>query len=282
MPEPLRAFYDFGVSPYSYDFLAFICQARSFGCTETVFVPGVRDYQKCTPEQQKSRLHNLLIPLARMSGTVVVCETRDEAKKLEPATFPRDYTVARPTYGHMFGQLIKSGRARWLSPSAEALKRAPAGKVTITIRESEIKPLRNSQIGEWIEAANWMRGEGYEPLFVPDTDNREREFADFPSCPEAAMDPDFRCALYAKSRLNLGIGNGPMGFCFYSTIYPYLMFRMHDERFQEQSELFMKMNSLPIGSQAPWRKGNQALVWEDDKAEIITRHIQRWELRKAA
>ncbi len=79
MQERRRAFYDFSVSPYSYDFLAFICMARAAGCTETVFVPGERSYQKCSPEERAFRLENLLVPLARMSGSVHVCESRDEA-----------------------------------------------------------------------------------------------------------------------------------------------------------------------------------------------------------
>ena len=280
MPEQRSALYDFSVSPYSYDFLAFICQARSHGSNHTVFVPGERAYQKCSPEEQKFRLEHLLIPLARMSGEVTVCATRKEATSYSPV-FPVGYTVAKPLHGHMFGQLIRSGRAKWLSPSERALSSVPSGRLTITIRESRIKPLRNSNIGQWIKAAERLKDMGYRPLFIPDTDNMQCEFGDFESYPEASLDPDVRMALYQKSVLNLGIGNGPMGLCFYST-NPYLMFRFQDERFQEQSAAFLKANNLPVGSQAPWRGNNQAIVWEDDTEENIIKHVQRWELRKAA
>lgn len=280
MPEQRSLLYDFQVSPYSYDFLAAICQARALGCNHTVFVPGEREYQKCSPEEQEFRLQHLLIPLARMSGEVTVCETRAEAKEF-PAVFPFGYTTEKPIHGHMFGQLIRSGRAKWLSPSEKALASVPSGCLTITIRESRIKPLRNSNVGEWVKAAEVLKDMGYKVLFVPDTDNMQMSFGDFDSYTPASLDPDIRMALYQKSVLNLGIGNGPMGLCFYSS-NPYLMFRMHDERFNEQSAAFMKSNHLPIGSQAPWRNNRQALVWEEDTEQNIIRHVQRWELRKAA
>jgi hypothetical protein len=281
MPELRSALYDFSVSPYSYDFLAFICQARAAGCNHTVFVPGEREYQKCSPEEQAFRLEHLLIPLARMSGEVTVCKTREEAKAFQ-AVFPFGYTTEKPIHGHMFGQLIRSQKARWLTPSAQSLSSVPSGRLTITIRESRIKPLRNSNIGQWTRAAERLKDMGYRVLFVPDTDNMQCGFGDFDIYPEASLDPEVRLALYSKSVLNLGIGNGPMGLAFYSSKIPYLMFRMHDERFNEQSAAFMKANNLPIGSQAPWRGNNQALVWEEDTEDNIIKHVQRWELRKAA
>jgi hypothetical protein len=283
--EVKRFFYDFSTSPFSYDFLTALCMARSLGCTETVFVPGERDYQKCAPEEQEFRLQNLLIPLARMSGSVVLCGSREDAKKYEPATFPVNYTVDKPVLAHMFGQLIKSGRARWLKPSQMAMQevgrylngRTP---VTITIRESRIKPLRNSSIGQWVKAAEWMKERGMDVLFVPDTDNLQ-EFGGFESYREASLNPDIRLALYTNATLNLGINNGPMAMCVYSSL-PYLVFRMHDESFQETSADFLKKNYLPVGSQLPWSRQHQRLVWEDDTAENIIKHFERWEMRRAA
>ncbi len=278
------ALYDFSVSPFSYDFLAFICMARVMGCNHTVFVPGVREYQKCSPEEQKFRLENLLVPLAKMSGEVTVCKTREEAKEYSP-TFPVGYTVQKPVQAHMFGQLIRSGRARWLKPSEEALKTAEKilggrSPVTITIRESKIKPLRNSRIGEWVKVAEWLKSEGLDPLFIPDTDNLQGHEG-FDSCVEAALNPDVRMAIYSKAYLNLGIGNGPMGLCIYQK-YPYLIFRFQNEGFKEQSREFLTANGLPPGSQFPWANNNQRVVWEDDTAENIIKQIELYKLRRAA
>lgn len=280
-----RAFYDFSTSPFSYDFVSFLCMARAQGCDEVVFVPGERDYQKCTPEEQAFRLKNLLIPLAQLSGGVTVCESREEAKKYEPASFPPGYTVDKPVMAHMFGQLIRSGRARWLKPTQEArdlvsdhFREQP---VTITIRESKIKPLRNSKIGEWLKVAEWLENDGFEVVFIPDTDNLEMRFGEFARYPDASLNPDLRAALYERALLNLGIGNGPMGLCMFQT-YPYMVFRFQDEGFKEQSAEFLKANNLPVGSQLPWAKPWQKIVWEDDKAENIIPHLKQWSLKRAA
>src|SRR5688572_405993 len=113
MQEQRSAFYDFSVSPFSYDFLTFLVIARAHGCNHTVFVPGERAYQKCSPEEQKFRLEHLLIPLANMSGGYTVCKTMDEARQFRPI-FPVNYTLEQPNHAHMLGALMRSGKARWL------------------------------------------------------------------------------------------------------------------------------------------------------------------------
>src|SRR5262245_10004945 len=94
------AFYDFAVSPYSYDYVAFAIGARSHGCEKIIFVPGDRAYQKCTPEQQKYRLEHLLGPLAAHEAQGYhVCATREEAQAIWEKDgkdcFPFDYRVDR-------------------------------------------------------------------------------------------------------------------------------------------------------------------------------------------
>ena len=273
---PVSAFYDLSLSPHSYDFLTFLVISRAHGCNHTVFVPGEKAYQKCSPEEMQFRLDHLLIPLAKMSGDYTVCKSREEAREFEP-TFPVGYTVDTPKHSHMLGKLLAGGRASWLeAPDLDV----PRGKVTITIRESRIKPLRNSNIGEWIKAAEQIEEMGYSVLFVPDTDNMQ-EFGRFESYPQASLDPAVRLALYSKSVLNLGINNGPMAMCMYSRM-PYIVFMRCDEAFDETSSHFFNRNGFPKGSQFPWRKDRQLLVWEQDKAESIVNHVKQWEGRKAA
>lgn len=272
--QRISAFYDMSVSPFSYDFLTFLVIARGQGCNHTVFVPGERAYQKCSPEEQKFRLDHLLIPLAKMAGDYTVCKTREEARQFTP-TFPIGYSVDKPVQAHMLGSLMRAGKARWLqAPDLDV----PKGKVTITIRESRIKPLRNSNVGEWIKAAEKLEEMGYSVLFVPDTDNMQ-EFGRFQSYPQASLDPAVRLALYSKSILNLGINNGPMAMCMYSKL-PYIAFMRRDEAFPEASEAFFRAQGLPIGSQFPWAVAGQQVVWGHDKAESIVKHVQQWEGRK--
>lgn len=280
-----KAFYDLSVSPYSYDFVQFLAVAKGLGCTHTVFVPGERAYQKCSPAEQKYRMQNLLLPLAKLAGDVTICNTRDEAREEGQATYPFGYTVDNPTHGHMLGQLLKAGRARWLKASKEAnstVREFLDGRViaTITIRESKIKPLRNSNIREWIKVGRWLMESGYYPVFIPDTDNQETDFG-YDSYPLASRDVDVRLALYDHAQLNLGINNGPMSLCW-GTKTPYLIFKMHGESYPETSEAFLKANGLHVGSQFPWAGKNQRIVWEDDTAENIIRAVEKTFLKEAA
>ena len=116
---------------------------------------------------------------------------------------------------------------------------APGGRhsdlVTITLREAEHWPSRNSNVAEWIKAAAVLRRLGLRVIFVRDTikagcpipPQREtfptREMAleagtlidaaegtAFETAPAASIDIPARAYLYASAMLNMGVNNGPM------------------------------------------------------------------------
>jgi hypothetical protein len=286
---PRRAFYDFAVSPFSYDFSAFMMCAREHGCDEVVFVPGRRfardaggrlaEFQKCTPQEQAQRLANMLLPLA---GKAVACDSREQAAALwHRGCFPRGYTVQRPVAGHTLSQSLEVRELHPFEPAAEYLERAAqlgvgAKTVTITIRDTHIKPVRNSDIAAWIEAARWIEAQGLAPLFIPDTENRERSFGGFRALPEASLDVLLRLAVYDRAKLNLGIGIGPLSLCFYSR-RPLLIFKMLNNDSYESSAEFLAQNGLPPGSQPWWFTPRQRIVWEaGDDAPAIIAHLARW------
>lgn len=278
------AFYDFSVSPYSYDFVAFLIGARSHGCEKVVFVPGDRPYQKCTPEQQDFRMKHLMEPLAAHIG-YTVCASRAEAKVLWEREgkdcFPHGYTVDKPVAGHMPGYASYHTNVIYpLAPKPEVLERVSSSlgcklPITITIRESPIKPGRNSNIEEWKKAAKWLVAQGFWPLFIPDTEGPTQSFAPFDCYSGPAKDVDERIALYNLALLNLGVNNGPMAFCFWSQL-PVLIYRYHDERFPETSANFLEKNLIPVGSQPRWFTDKQRIVWKDDTAENIIEGVKQW------
>jgi hypothetical protein len=272
------AFYDFSVSPYSYDFVPFLIGARSHGCDQVVFVPGDRHYQKCTPEQQLQRMENILKPLAKR---YVICTSREQAKHFETEDcYPFKYTVDQPLAGHMHGYVTYNTKMLYpLYPDAESAKKVAnrlQGKkpVTITIRESPIKPGRNSNIAEWMKVAAWLKAEGFFPLFVPDTDNLHA-FGEFDYYSSAATNVMERLALYDQAVLNLTVNNGPAELLFWSQ-RPCLIFRYNDERFLETSAAWHKKNLLPVGSQPSWFTDRQRIVWEDDTAENVIARVKKW------
>lgn len=284
-----RAFYDLSVSPYSFDFATFLMCARAEECTEIIIVPGlrmvvgpdgkVREFQKCTPEEQTYRMQHLLLGLC---PTATVCKTRDEAKALwHEECFPKGYTVDKPIASHLVGHLIRCMKIHPFMPEAKPLKEAtqdwPSTKlVVITMRETHIKPLRNSTIEAWIQAADWMHSIGLEPVFIPDTENPDRVFGGHKSCKRAATDVQYRLAMYERAYLNVGVNNGPMALNFFSR-RPMLYFRPVTPAYPESTLEFWDKNGIPFKSQPAWFTVLQRIIWDaDDGFDTIKSNVERW------
>lgn len=286
-----RAFYDLSVSPYSYDFAQFMIAARAKGCEEFVIVPGKRmvpdgkggmvEFQKCTEAEQEYRLNNLLLGLC---PNAIVCQDRGEAETLwHEDCFPDGYRVDAPKQAHTLGAVMGAGKIFPFMPTEEmkALVKADGwnydNMAVITIRESRIKPLRNSNVENWMAAADWLREQGFTPVFVPDTDNPKRPFNGHWSCERAAMDVQYRLALYELAKLNLGVNNGPMALNLFSR-RPLLYFRPVTVAYPESTLDFWRKSGIPFQSQPPWFSGNQRIIWDgQDTVENIIDAVSRWQ-----
>lgn len=272
------AFYDFATSPYSWDFLSFLVCARANDARHIVFVPGDRDYQKLSKEQREYRLKHLLVPLCE---EYTICETREQAAQMcKGEVFPKGYAVENPKHCHMLGNVVHVG-----SVFPQPVKRGAEIRakdwlrgqtpVTITIRESPVRPERNSNIEAWIKAADWMRDKGLQVVFIPDTEGQIKQFGDHRVCMDAARDVNFRIALYDQALLNLGIANGPMMACFYS-YRPMMMFKPLIHGHWECSADYWVKQGIPPGVQPTWFSKAQRLVWFPDDPEVIVQYVHRW------
>lgn len=285
-----RAFYDFAVSPYSYDFAQFLLCAKAQGAEQIVIVPGLRmvpdgngglvEFQKCTPGEQEYRLNNLILGLA---PDAIVCQTRDEARTLwHDGCFPAGYTVDVPKHAHTLGDVMAAGKIFPFMPTPAALAEVEKSgwkrdkMAVITIRESRIKSMRNSTIPQWIKAADWLQEQGFTPVFVPDTDHPQREFGGHLSCARASHDVQFRLGLYESAVLNLGVNNGPMALNLYSR-RPTLYFKPITPDYKESSGDYWRKCGLPPMSQPPWFSGAQRIIWDDrDDFPTIKDAVTRW------
>lgn len=288
--KPKRAFYDFRVSPYSFDFAIFLMAARSNDCDEIVIVPGKRmvmgkdgdlhEFQKCTPGEQEYRLNSIIKGLCPKA---IICQTVGEAKTLwHEGCFPPGYTIEKPISAHTLGVILKQLKILPFSPVKEAADECEADgwnhprMVVITIRYSHIKSGRNSNIEEWIKAADWMRSVGMAPVFVPDTEQPDMEFGSHRSCKKAALNVQYRLALYEKAYLNVGVNNGPMALVMFSR-RPMLYFRPITYGYYESTEDFWRSQGIPVRSQLPWFTSLQRIIWEGtDDCENIKSNIERW------
>ncbi len=291
------AFYDFAVAPYSFDFCQFLVTAKSNDCERIVIVPGKRmvrdkltgelvEFQKCTPGEQEYRLNNLILGLC---PTAIVCQTRGEAETLwHKDCFPPGYTISTPKSAHTLGDVMKAGKIFPFLPTPEACKELQddtwmrANMAVITIRDTHIKAGRNSNVAEWIKAADWLRAEaGLLPVFVPDTEKPDEAFGDHHVCRRAALEVQYRIALYEAATLNLGVNNGPMALNLLSR-RPTLYFKPINPDYPESSEAGWKKASIPPGSQPPWFSPLQRIIWEgEDSFGNIKEAVETWQRAKA-
>ena len=290
-----RAFYDLRVAPYSFDFAVFLMAAQAAECDEIVIVPGKRmvmgpdgqitEFQKCTPGEQEYRLNNLILGLCPKA---IVCDNIGFAQSLwHEGCFPDGYTVDKPVAAHTISAVLKSLKIQPFMPKAEKTAEVEADGwtneklVAITIRYSNIKSGRNSSVDEWVKAADWMRTVGLDPVFIPDTDQPDMKFIgadgyEHKSCPKAALDVQYRLALYEKAYLNVGVNNGPMALNMFSR-RPMLYFRPITHGYHESTEAFWRANGVPIRSQLPWFSILQRIIWDGtDDFENIKVNVERW------
>lgn len=284
-----RAFYDLSVSPLSYDFATFILAANANGCDEVVIVPGTRmvaladgsvfEFQKCSPEEQAYRLKHLMLGLV---PEAIVAGSRDHAKTLwHEGCFPTGYTVDQPVHAHMVSHVMRLPgfypfRARRAYIDRVAADWPQEKLVTITIRESSIKPARNSKIAAWISVATWLVDRGLCPVFVPDTENLYTPFGGHLVCREAALDVQYRLALYDKAHLNMGVNNGPMTIVLFSD-WPLLYFKPITPECVETWPAAWALSGIPPGTQPSWFTNRQRIVWEGyDTAKNIRANLKVW------
>lgn len=126
----------------------------------------------------------------------------------------------------------------------------PASKerFTVTLRNQQRRAHRNSS-PDWIRFANEIGA---------------RVILDYENEP---LDLHERMALYAGAEMNYFVANGPGVLCICSD-YPYTTF-MHSVY-----DTYHQSIKLPIGSQVPWSKPNQRIIWKPDNYANI-RHAHR-------
>lgn len=217
--------YDLGHYPITYDFVYWLVRAeearikigaQSLGI---VFQPGdaegfrhrtVRDYQ-LLPERKRWRLENLLAPLAWRLPSVSTVQ-------ISPVRIEK---LATPHF-NIFNDIHKVE----LSPfrASEAARAAvnamyPDPYVTITLRQSDIQPERNSDQAQWAKVAEWLNGHGLDVVVVPDTDavlRGENDGVWAYECIPAAMNIDIRLALYELAEFNCFTSGGPTALAAFS------------------------------------------------------------------
>lgn len=302
----LTAFYDFAVSPASYDFLKYLAAAESyrryhgFDHLHVMFVPAPTetkfriDRKPNTTENKVWRLHNLCVPLCHLYGatyTVLSGMERTDDRPSEYPTFPPRWHPLMEGNAYWFTKVRRVIEQCGLAvpevePEAQKLVREVLGDetyITITIRQTG-QPERNSDLPQWEAFTRYLKGNGERVIVVPDTDHACVVGVD-PIGSAAAINPLIRHALYAGARMNMGVGGGPLAICWFGGL-PFISFKMVVADQYNASPEFFKRWGLPVGEQFPWAKDRQWIQWDgDDTLENLTstyRRVMGSELRGAA
>ena len=279
-----------------------------------IVVPGTKDgmreerkaYEVAVPTKARIwRLYNIVMPILRhvpsFSGLSILPSRAAAGPMLDAAknhVYPEFYETILPT-AHWPGELLEDvpeynwQRHRQDGSEIGILKSSPQGMeyiarwlqkrlhgrhlVTITIRNYNFMPKRNSNLESWALFANRLDSKKYLPVFVLDTE----ETLDLTppvlnGCEvfyAASWDLALRMALYESSYLNLGVNNGPLFMCILNARTRVLIFKILTSGVPQTSEEFVSSVGFKIGKQLPFSTPFQRLVWEDDSLEAIEREF---------
>lgn len=269
MKTTMTAVYDLSLSPPTYDFLSFLLEAererikRGHTHIDVVFIPGpkggFRD-DTLAPSQaaREGMLHRVCVSACRLLPSIRNVTVRKDRQDVSGDIFPAKWTPLTPRarYGNHY--MVNAHPILRATQSAkEFVASQSLGKyVTITIRNAEYWPDRNSNIAEWKIVAKALEAKGFNVLWIDDCANSSSVFS---------WDLDFRLAAYEGAACNLGITNGPMELLRLSNA-PYLWFRVVTETVLFTTIAYWENCGFKKGSQL---SKNGITIWEDDTADVI-------------
>jgi hypothetical protein len=256
----LTCFYDLARCPPTYDFVSFLlaCEAerRRVGADDTriVFLPGpvngFRDDPFWPPPAERENVFNrIVLPMCRLLRGVIGVE-RPQSRRHRAK-----YAIcaASPSYG--LDVFIKAFRQ--VGPVLRAPSNARLPKlVTITLREAEHWPERNSNVAEWTDTAGAIRKMGYHV-----TVRRDASLVPWPLYD--------RAALYAGSFCNLFVNNGPAWLSFALGAPTVMLKPTCEASGYTASAAYLASCGLPRGSQLPGAGPHQRIVWREDSSTAI-------------
>lgn len=260
--------YNLANGPLGFDFFCWLVEAEMIRVRNGAPAPlkvgfwlGKDPERTMRDQRRKQFLEHVFRPGLALIGAVE--DDRAIYGHHKPIFVPRDIIAAAKAGEHV--------------PRLRAPEVAKTNAVTITLREAEHHPHRNSKVDDWIQFG-WFLREKYDErvIFVRDTAKAEEYIEGFESYPAASTDIWTRMALYEGAKANLVVANGPSILCVHSD-RPWLEFCSleHEEDAVNTSEFWSKhMGLTPDRDQYPWSAPNQRIIWKSDTYENI---VEAWE-----
>jgi hypothetical protein len=210
-------------------------------------------------EGRRRFFDNVMRPALKLVGAVE--DSAAAEGKCKEFYLPKDIVLAT-ALGEQVPRLRHPNKTVHLAPNT----------VTITLRECDEWPHRNSNLGAWLMFAEDLQKQGFSPLFVRDTAKAFEPLDSFATAPQASIDILERCALYEAASANLFVANGPCTLALFGS-RPWLTFIEifpDGHRYECNTPKFWREGQgIEVGSQFPWCSPLQRIVWKKDDYDTI-------------
>ena len=304
-PDTLLAVYDLNSSPITFDFCHFLAAADSYGKMNEkskifVFIvqrdldsfPLLEDnshIEAISEDSESWRLNNIIFQLTHLYANCIgysFVPCGSEMLNLIPnqLVYPAEYSHSyKPSldYVEIF-KLINLKLFRGFEAPKQGLNYIYKWQklnnilnpmVVITLRQSGYDVARNSNIEERVKFAHWVKGQGFTPIIVPDTDAcwvPNNLLDDFIVFNEPSWNLGLRMALNELAFVNLFYLNGPASICSLSKKpRSILFFPIIEETIHCNSATFKEFGLTNGQRRYDFAEPHQFLSWKRDSFENI-------------
>lgn len=310
----LTCIYDFRSEPLTFDFVVFLAnceierRSRALDHINLIFAPGDyngfnRNWNAETPKSKDFRLANIIYSVIQFIDTKVNifhCDTRSKARKLWNSfqhKFPEIHDFLNPAASpaeqrHRYSlivQRIKKGHDHWVMSSINPIymnhvkawlltnQLNESKVVTLTLRESSRSLNRNSQLKEWFVFADYLNTNGYQVVFIRDTEKVFEPLGyqgDHRVFHAASIDLGLRQAIYRAAFANLFVINGVCAVNLFDSQVRYLMVSLLNSQYAATRE--RELRRIGYGDHAifgamPW----QRVSWSKDSASNLINEFNK-------
>jgi hypothetical protein len=297
----VTAIYDLNANPVTYDFAYFLAAAELFALNNkkntfvVLFVPQLDDcvvdkkvQHVIDGENIKFKFENIILPLLTIYpaciGHSILPKKSDISKAIKGKfIYPEFYSESFPTadyYWEVFTSKTKffgfsaSIQGKRYIESWKKLNKITGKIVSITLRRYKYDPVRNSKVDEWVKFAQFIRENGFTPVFIPDTETcfeHDPRLDDFIVFEAPCWNLGIRMALYEEADLNFSRPNGPLAIAQLNrNVASIIMNTLIQGSINASAESITKLGvSLGQKTYGFFEDHFQLLSWKDDTFENI-------------
>jgi hypothetical protein len=264
--------YNTAVGSIGYDFCVFLIDAEmnrirtnSPAPLKVGFWQGRNPNNDPNHDRQQRWIENVFRPALKLINAV-------EDDKAVYGTFRECYTTRGIVEAHARGEPVPTFH------SPIEINEPPY--VTITLREAENWPNRNSNLQVWLKFAHYLKQQGERVIIIRDTAKALEPLDDksFETDPIASIDVRHRCARYHHAKINFFISNGPATLAVFDTT-PWVQFipvETSGSGYRANTSKFWKEDQgIAVGSQYPWSTPQQRIIWKQPTYNNLVKTYQR-------